>query len=349
MLLEDFDYDLPLDLIAQRPAARRAESRLLTLDATGAIADFKFADLPRLLTPGDVLVLNDTRVVNARLSARKATGGKVELLVERVLGPQEALALVRAAHAPPLGAVLEVRAGITLRVVARDDQFYRIALAGAPSFEALLETDGEVPLPPYIRRAPDTRDAQRYQTVFARVPGAAAAPTAGLHFDRAMLGRLRAAGLEIQFLTLHVGTGTFQPVRAAGIESHRMHSERYFVPEPTVRAIDRARSRGSRVVAIGTTSMRALESAACRHGLQAGGGETDLFIRPGFCFRVVDRLLTNFHLPRSTLLMLVAAFAGLEPVLAAYRHAVAQRYRFFSYGDAMLIDRREGRAPAARP
>jgi S-adenosylmethionine:tRNA ribosyltransferase-isomerase len=339
MRVADFDYALPEELIAQRPAAERSRSRLLHLDArTGALADLQFTDLPRLLEPRDVLVLNDTRVIKARLEGRKATGGRIELLVERLLGEREVLALVRASHPPRPGSELRVGDGVRAEVLAREDDLYRLRFADATVAE-LLERCGRVPLPPYITHAPDASDSDRYQTVYAERPGAVAAPTAGLHFDRAMLERLAAQGVRIARVTLHVGAGTFQPVRTASVEAHRMHRERFEVPQATVEAIESARREGGRVLAAGTTALRALESAARGGRLEATAGETDLFVYPGFGFRVVDRLLTNFHLPKSTLLMLVAAFAGAENIRRAYAHAIGQRYRFFSYGDAMLIER----------
>ena len=339
MRVADFDYALPEELIAQRPAAERSRSRLLHLDArTGALADLQFTDLPRLLEPRDVLVLNDTRVIKARLEGRKATGGRIELLVERLLGEREVLALVRASHPPRPGSELRVGDGVRAEVLAREEDLYRLRFADATVAE-LLERCGRVPLPPYITHAPDASDSDRYQTVYAERPGAVAAPTAGLHFDRAMLERLAAQGVRIARVTLHVGAGTFQPVRTASVEAHRMHRERFEVPQATVEAIESARREGGRVLAAGTTALRALESAARGGRLEATAGETDLFVYPGFGFRVVDRLLTNFHLPKSTLLMLVAAFAGAENIRRAYAHAIGQRYRFFSYGDAMLIER----------
>lgn len=339
MRLEDFDFDLPAELIAQYPSERRGESRLLTLDGrNGTLSDRRFADLPGLIAPSDLLVFNDTRVIKARLLGQKDSGGRVELLVERVLDAHHALALLRASHAPSAGSAITVE-GIPIRVLERAGEFYRLEFPGPHSVFEILERHGRVPLPPYIDRPDSAEDESRYQTVYARAPGAVAAPTAGLHFDDAMLGRLHERGVQTAFLTLHVGAGTFQPVRAARVEEHRMHSERFWVSEQTVAAVERARTAGGRIVAVGTTSLRALESAARGGRLLAGGGETDLFIVPGFRFQVVDRLLTNFHLPRSTLLMLVGAFAGLDQVLSAYRHAIERRYRFFSYGDAMLIDR----------
>jgi S-adenosylmethionine:tRNA ribosyltransferase-isomerase len=340
MQLDAFDFDLPGELIAQHPPAQRGESRLLTLDAAnGALADRRFTDLPQLLKPDDVLVFNDTRVLKARLFGHKSSGGRVELLVERVLDHRQVLALVRASHAPPPGSVLTLTGGAEARVQAREGGFYRLEFLGGAEVLNVLDQQGEMPLPPYIERAAQGGDEERYQTVYARVPGAAAAPTAGLHFDQAILNRLREQGVALAFVTLHVGAGTFQPVRSTHIEEHIMHSERYAVPAETVAAIERARASGGRVVAVGTTSLRALESAARGGELVAGSGETRLFVTPGYQFQVVQRLLTNFHLPGSTLLMLAAAFAGLDRVLGAYRHAVEQRYRFLSYGDAMLIDR----------
>jgi len=340
MRLDDFDFDLPPRLIAQAPLEGRGESRLLTLDGTtGAIADRHFADLPGLIRARDIVVLNDTRVLKARLVARKPTGGKVEVLVERVANPRLAMALLRASHLPRPGSQLEVGNGVRLQVLERQGDLFHLEVLGRLSWPEVLERHGEMPLPPYIARPSSANDEVRYQTVFAKELGAVAAPTAGLHFDHAMLETLRGAGTALAFLTLHVGLGTFQPVRTVQIEEHRMHAERYILPAETVTAIERVRASGGRVVAVGTTSLRVLESAARGERLQAGAGETDLFITPGFEFRAVDVLLTNFHLPRSTLLMLVAAFAGLDKVLDAYRHAVEQGYRFFSYGDAMLIER----------
>ena len=324
MLVSEFDYHLPPELIAQHPAPQRTASRLLRLDAaSGALQDLKFTDLPRLVDSRDVVVLNDTRVIKARLLGRKASGGRVEIFVERVTGPREALALMRAGHSPKPGtevAIGDVRA----TVEGREGDLYRVRFS--EGVEPVLERLGAVPLPPYIRHAPDHADTERYQTVYAAAPGAVAAPTAGLHFDPAMLKELESRGATIAKLTLHVGFGTFQPLRSDVVEEHRMHKERFSIPEATRRALI-----GKRVLAVGTTSLRALESTT--------KGETDLFIYPGFEFRVVDRLLTNFHLPKSTLLMLVSAFAGKDNILKAYRHAVEQRYRFFSYGDAMLIER----------
>jgi S-adenosylmethionine:tRNA ribosyltransferase-isomerase len=338
----DFDYALPGELVAQHPAPERAGSRLLRLSRDG-LSDHRFVELPGFLAPGDVLVFNDTRVIKARLFGAKDSGGRVEVLVERVLGEREALAQVRASKPPREGARLRLAGVLEATVLGRDGDLFRLRFEGAESVLAALDRHGAVPLPPYIGRAPVDEDATRYQTVYARTPGAVAAPTAGLHFDEPLLDRLRAKGVALGFVTLHVGAGTFQPVRVRDIADHRMHREWYAIPPETAAAVAAARSRGGSVVAVGTTSLRALEAAAGRDGtVGAGTGETELFITPGYAFRAVDRLITNFHLPKSTLLMLVAAFAGRERILGAYRHAIDRRYRFFSYGDAMLIDRIAG-------
>jgi S-adenosylmethionine:tRNA ribosyltransferase-isomerase len=341
LTVDDFDYDLPEALIAQHPAAERTGSRLLRLGRDG-VSDHAFADLPRFLSPGDLLVFNDTRVIKARMFGQKDTGGRVEVLIERVLGPHEALAQIKASHAPRPGASLRLAGAIDATVLERDDDLFRPRFAGADSVFALLDRHGEVPLPPYITHAPEAADERRYQTVYASTPGAVAAPTAGLHFDEPLLERLRAQGVETALLTLHVGAGTFQPVRVTDLADHRMHAEWYAISAETAEAVSRARARGRNVIAVGTTSLRALEAAARGGSVAPGCAETELFITPGFRFRVVDRLVTNFHLPKSTLLMLVSAFAGMDAVRAAYRHAIAQRYRFFSYGDAMLVDRIAG-------
>jgi S-adenosylmethionine:tRNA ribosyltransferase-isomerase len=339
MDVDEFAFDLPDELIAQFPPLERGHSRLLHLDgAGGELHDLNFSDLPGLLQPGDLLVFNDTRVMKARLFAHKESGGKIEILVERIVAERRVLALIRASHAPRSGTILHIAPGIDAEVIDRSGEFYLLELAGEHTALEVMERFGSMPLPPYIQRPGSTDDEARYQTVYARMLGAVAAPTAGLHFDQTMLDRLRARGVQSCFVTLHVGAGTFQPVRSRDLDSHRMHSEWYDVPAAALAAIDAARSSGGRVVAVGTTSLRAIESAARNGVLAAGSGETDLFIRPGYRFRVIERLITNFHLPRSTLLMLVCAFAGTQNALRAYRHAVAQRYRFFSYGDAMLID-----------
>ncbi len=338
--LADFDYALPPELIAQHPAAERSASRLL--DGRGAApVDRAFRELPALLEPGDLLVFNDTRVIKARLYGAKASGGKVEALVERVLPAGRVLAHLRASKSPTPGSRVRFADAFDAGVLGRggrDGGLFLLQFPGDP--HALLERHGHVPLPPYITHPDSADDERRYQTVFAARPGAVAAPTAALHFDAALLGALRERGVETARVTLHVGAGTFQPVRVDDIAQHRMHSEWFEVGADTVEAIARTHAAGRRVVAVGTTTLRALESAAAGGTLEAGARETDIFITPGFEFRVVDALVTNFHLPRSTLLMLVSAFAGHAHAMALYRHAVAQRYRFFSYGDAMLLQRR---------
>lgn len=340
MKTSDFDYHLPDALIARYPLARRDASRLLHVDAANAVyADRLFAELPGFFRPGDLLVFNDTRVIKARLHGEKATGGRIEALVERVLGEHEALLFMRASKSPKPGARVRFADAIPAQVTGREGELFRVAFDPARTVLEWLDQYGEIPLPPYIDRAAEVDDDARYQTVYASNPGAVAAPTAGLHFDEAMLAVLRAQGVETAFVTLHVGAGTFQPVRAETLAEHVMHSERYAIPRATVEAVTAARQRGGRVCAVGTTSLRALESAAREGALRAGEGETDLFITPGYRFNVVERLVTNFHLPKSTLLMLVSAFGGAELLRRAYAHAVAENYRFFSYGDAMLIER----------
>ena len=342
MLRTDFTYDLPPELIAQEPPPERSAGRMLVLDReTGGIADRQVRDLPAFLAPGDLLVLNDTRVVAARVFGTKPSGGRVELLLERPVGAHEALVQLRASKSIRDGLEISTPGG-TVQVLSREDDLWRIRLP-APVLD-FFDRWGQMPLPPYIHRPADELDQERYQTIFARDRGAVAAPTASLHFDEPLLAELRAREVGLAFVTLHVGAGTFQPVRADDVESHVMHAERASVGAETCDAIMKARAAGRRIVAAGTTVVRALESAALNAPSDGGcapwSGETRLFIRPGFGFRVVDALLTNFHLPESTLLMLVCAFAGREPVLRAYRHAVAARYRFFSYGDAMLVTTR---------
>lgn len=342
--LSDFDFELPPELIAQHPAAERSGSRLLDGTHTPPV-DRIFRELPSLLRPGDLLVFNDTRVIKARLLGAKATGGAVEALVERVLPNHEVLVHLRASKSPKAGAVVRFASGdgsshFEAEMLGRggpEDSLFHLRFPSEPF--ALIERHGHVPLPPYITHADDAEDERRYQTVFAAKPGAAAAPTAALHFDEGVLAALRERGVGSASVTLHVGAGTFQPVRTDNIAEHKMHSEWLEVPQATVDAIAATKAAGGRVVSVGTTTLRALESAALGGTLQAGSRDTDIFITPGFDFRVVDVLVTNFHLPKSTLLMLVSAFAGYEPVMALYRHAVAQRYRFFSYGDAMLLAR----------
>ena len=342
MQVSDFDFDLPDELIAQLPPEVRGGSRLLHVEASGLRHDRSFSDLPSLLHPDDLLVMNDTRVIKARLFGNKDSGGKVELLVERVTDEFDALAFIRASHAPKPGSRILLADDVWADVLARQDDLTQLRFQ-RPVLE-VLEQLGRLPLPPYITHTPTADDEARYQTVYANEPGAVAAPTAGLHFDEVMLDALRKQGVRTARVTLHVGAGTFQPVRVEHLADHKMHSERYTIPQPTVDAIRDTRRRGGRVVAVGTISLRALEAAALGStteagDLQAGSNETDIFITPGYRFNVVDALITNFHLPKSTLLMLVAAFAGYDSIRAAYAHAIAHRYRFFSYGDAMFLER----------
>jgi len=336
--IDDFDYELPSELIAQHPSEMRSGSRLLCVGAS--LADRRFLELPQLLAPGDLLVFNDTKVIKARLFGHKETGGHIEVLIERVLSAHEALAQLHAGRAAKPGSTLRLAGGLDVRVLGRAGEFYHLRFPEGAAVSELLERHGSVPLPPYISHAPEAEDERRYQTVYARAQGAVAAPTAGLHFDEPLLAALRGRGIDVAYVTLHVGAGTFQPVRVKTLAEHRMHGERYEIPAETVAAIDEAKKRGGKVIAVGTTTVRCLETSAAAHGIPvAGPAETDLFITPGFDFRVVDRLITNFHLPKSTLLVLVSAFAGIEPVRRAYQHAIEERYRFFSYGDAMLLDK----------
>ncbi|WP_374615945.1 tRNA preQ1(34) S-adenosylmethionine ribosyltransferase-isomerase QueA [Thauera aminoaromatica] len=344
LTLADFDYTLPPELIAQAPLAERSASRLLVLEpqegATPRLTDAVFSALAERVNPGDLLVFNDTRVIHARLHGVKDSGGQVEVLIERPVGPHEALAQVRASKSPKTGSRLRLADAFEAEVLGRVGEFFHLRFPPDEDLLALLERHGKLPLPPYIQRAAGEADESRYQTVYARAPGSVAAPTAGLHFDDALLARIAARGAKCAWLTLHVGAGTFQPVRVDDLGEHRMHRERYVIPQETVDAIAATRAAGGRVIAVGTTSMRALEAAAQEGALEAGSGETEIFILPGFRFQVVDALVTNFHLPRSTLMMLVSAFAGMDSIRRAYAHAVEQRYRFFSYGDAMFITRR---------
>ncbi|WP_237067433.1 tRNA preQ1(34) S-adenosylmethionine ribosyltransferase-isomerase QueA [Microbulbifer guangxiensis] len=345
MRRQDFHFDLPDELIARAPAEERRGSRLLCLDGpSGAIDHRKFAELPQLVQSGDLLVFNDTRVIPARLFGRKESGGKLEILVERVLDEGRVLAHIRSSKSPKPGSRILLEDDSALEMVARHDALFELAF---PSEGVLpvLERLGHMPLPPYIDRPDDEADRERYQTVYSREAGAVAAPTAGLHFDEAMLDTLRDMGVETAFVTLHVGAGTFQPVRVDDIHEHQMHSEVLNVPESVCKAVADCCARGGKVIAVGTTSVRALESAAASGELKPTVGETDIFIYPGYQFRVVDRLITNFHLPESTLMMLVSAFAGYEQTMNAYREAVRERYRFFSYGDAMLISRNPDVSP----
>lgn len=333
----DYQFELPEHLIAQEPLPERAASRLLCLDGkSGQVGDRRFRDLPELLAPGDLLVFNDTRVIPARLTGHKASGGRVEVLVERVTAAHRCLAHVRASRSPRPGTDLLI-GDARLRVTGREGDLFELELAEGRLAE-LMEAHGHMPLPPYIQREDGEVDRHRYQTVYAREPGAVAAPTAGLHFDDRLLAELAERGIRQARVTLHVGAGTFQPVRVDRLENHEMHSEWLSVSAETCQAVAETRARGGRVVAVGTTAVRSLETAAADGELAPYEGETRLFIRPGYRFRVVDRLITNFHLPESTLLMLVCAFSGYEHTLAAYRHAVQEGYRFFSYGDAMLLD-----------
>ncbi len=337
--LSDFDFVLPPDRIAQHPTAERTHSRLLHV-AGEALTDRHFRDLPLLLREGDLLVLNDTQVVKSRLAGVKSSGGRIELLLERILSATEGLFQVRASHPPRPGQTIRVPGGVEADVIERSDRFFRLRFAGITSLADYLARHAAVPLPPYIARPAGPADEARYQTVYGRHPGAVAAPTAGLHFDAALLEAIRAGGVRLAWVTLHVGAGTFLPVQSEDLAAHRMHAEWYRIPAETAAAIADTRARGGRITAVGTTSLRALESAAEADGrLRAGEGETTLYVRPGYRFHVVDRLLTNFHLPQSTLLMLVSAFAGYEPVRSAYRHAIHAGYRFYSYGDAMLAER----------
>ena len=333
MLIADFDYELPQELIARYPTQDRRGSRLLVVGQ--GVGDFGFADLPSQLRCGDLLVFNDTRVIKARLQARKETGGKVELLIERIEGARSALAHIRASKAPKPGSRIEFGNDVEAVVTGRSDDLY--ALEFSTDVMALLDEQGEVPLPPYLEREADTDDVERYQTVYARDPGAVAAPTAGLHFDEAMLAETLAQGVRHAHVTLHVGAGTFQNLRAEHIEENRLHSERVEVTQACADAVNETRAAGGRVIAVGTTSVRSLECASTSGELRPYSGETDLFIRPGYRFQTVDAMITNFHLPQSSLLMLVAAFAGKERILDAYAHAVREKYRFFSYGDAMFL------------
>ena len=336
-----FSYELPPELIAQRPASQRSASRLLHLQSVEKIHDLRFTDLPTLLRPDDLLVFNDTRVIPARVIGVKPTGGQVEILLERVLGERHILAHVHSSKRLRAVVPIALPGGAQARFVARHQDLFELELSEDPL--AYFERHGSMPLPPYITRPSDSDDAGRYQTVYAREPGAVAAPTAGLHFDDAMLARCAELGVRTTYVTLHVGAGTFQSVRVENLDEHRMHSERVVVSADACAAIAATRVRGGRIVAVGTTVVRSLEAAAAATGTLAPfDGETRLFIRTGYPFKVVDALLTNFHLPESTLLMLVCAFGGYDAVMAAYRHAVAQSYRFFSYGDAMFLSRKAG-------
>lgn len=342
LTVDDFDFPLPPELIAQHPAPERTGSRLLHVTGSSHV-DRRFTDLPTLLRTGDLLVFNDTKVIKARFFGVKETGGQVEIMLERIVDATHALCQIRASKAPKPGCLLRLADAFTVHMTGRagkDGDLFALELVDREDFWAVAEQYGALPLPPYIEHSAEAADESRYQTVYAREPGAVAAPTAGLHFDEAMLDTLRAQGIGTAFVTLHVGAGTYRPVRVERIAEHRMHSERYEIPQATAAAIAATRAAGGRVIAVGTTSLRALESAGNADGtVRTGSAETDIFITPGYRFQVVDRLITNFHLPKSTLLMLVSAFAGYDAIRAAYAHAVADRYRFFSYGDAMLLER----------
>lgn len=336
----DFDFFLPEHLIAQFPTKNRSESRLLRVQNTpDSIIDDQFANLIDQIAKEDVIVFNNTRVIKARLFGQKSTGGDIEVLVERIMSDHEAWAMIRASRAPKTGAILTLANQLQVEVLGRQDDLFHVKFLAQPTILELLEQHGQLPLPPYIEHAAEALDEERYQTVYAQHAGAVAAPTAGLHFDEEMLQRIRDKGAQIAYITLHVGAGTFQPVKVDNIAEHKMHSERYVIPTEAAEAINQAQQLGGKVIAVGTTVMRTLESAAVLGPLQACSGETDIFITPGFEFKVVDKLLTNFHLPKSTLMMLVSAFAGYERIMRAYAHAVQQEYRFFSYGDAMLLER----------
>ena len=337
MHIDDFDFDLPPQLVAQQPPAQRGSSRLLVALPGQPLADAVFGDLPAYIAEGDLLVFNNTRVMKARLFGQKASGGKIEALVERVLDAHTALAHVRSSKSPKPGTELVFEGGLRATMQARHGELFELRFAGEDTVWTLLERHGHLPLPPYIERAAGAADDERYQTVYAKHEGAVAAPTAGLHFTEALRQNLQTQGVALAEITLHVGAGTFQPVRVDNIAEHTMHSEWYEVSAATAAAVAAAKARGSRVWAVGTTALRALESAARSGSLQAGQGDTDIFITPGYEFKVVDRLITNFHLPKSTLLMLVSALAGYDEIRTVYQHAIAEQYRFFSYGDAMIL------------
>lgn len=343
MRVADFSFDLPDELIARYPMAQRNASRLLTLDGnSGALGDKQFTDLLEMINPGDLMVFNNTRVIPARMFGQKASGGKLEILVERMLDDKRILAHVRSSKSPKVDSLIHLDGGYQMKMVARHDTLFELELLSELTILEVLEAVGHMPLPPYIDRPDEDADKERYQTVYNQNPGAVAAPTAGLHFDDAMLDALKAKGVNIAFVTLHVGAGTFQPVRVDTIVEHKMHSEWANVPQDVIDLIAQTKAAGKRVVAVGTTSVRSLESAARASlgELKAFSGDTDIFIYPGYQFQVVDAMVTNFHLPESTLIMLVSAFAGFDHAMAAYQHAITQKYRFFSYGDAMFVTKK---------
>ncbi|MGZ8257649.1 MAG: tRNA preQ1(34) S-adenosylmethionine ribosyltransferase-isomerase QueA [Methylotenera sp.] len=340
MRTQDFDFYLPTQLIAQNPTQERTASRMLHVNGTeGNLADEVFLNLPNFIHAGDLVVFNDTRVIKARLFGHKHTGGNVEVLIERVINEHTAYAHVRASRAPKIGSQIKLSDAFDVEVTARHEDLFELQFLSETSVLDLLEQYGALPLPPYITHEATSEDEERYQTVFSKCLGAVAAPTAGLHFNDVMLDKLKQKGIDIAYVTLHVGAGTFQPVRVDNIHEHKMHSELYNISQTTIDMIAKTKMRGGKVTAIGTTAMRALESAAQYDALKAGDSETSIFITPGYHFKVVDRLFTNFHLPKSTLLMLVSAFGGMENIKKAYEYAIAQQYRFFSYGDAMLIEK----------
>ncbi len=338
MRKSDFDYHLPEHLIAQKPLAERIASRMLSMNKqSGAIKDLHFTDLIDLINKDDLLVLNDTKVIPARLYGNKQTGGKVEILIERVQDEHHALAHIRSSKSPKPNSIIELDNGFSCRVTGRENDLFCLEVSDESTVLDLLDQIGHIPLPPYITRADDKDDLTRYQTVFAKQQGAVAAPTAGLHFDQNTIDQLEAKGINKAFVTLHVGSGTFRPVKVENLSEHIMHKEYFSVSQTTVDAVQQTKQKGGRIIAVGTTAVRALESASCSGQLTAGFGDTDLFITPGYRFKSVDAMLTNFHLPESTLLMLISAFAGYEQVMNAYQHAIKQQYRFFSYGDAMFL------------
>lgn len=343
MRVTDFSFDLPDELIARYPTAQRNASRLLTLDGnSGALADKQFTDLLEMINPGDLMVFNNTRVIPARVFGQKASGGKLEILVERMLDDKRILAHVRSSKSPKVDSLIHLDGGYQMKMIARHDALFELELLSELTILEVLEAVGHMPLPPYIDRPDEDADKERYQTVYNQTPGAVAAPTAGLHFDDVMFAALKAKGVNIAFVTLHVGAGTFQPVRVDNVLEHKMHSEWANVPQDVVDVIAKTKAAGKRVVAVGTTSVRSLESAARANAgeLKAFSGDTDIFIYPGYQFHIVDAMVTNFHLPESTLIMLLSAFAGYDHVMAAYQHAIMQKYRFFSYGDAMFVTKK---------
>jgi S-adenosylmethionine:tRNA ribosyltransferase-isomerase len=336
MILSDYDFELPKSLIAQTPTKNRTDSRLLVPRST--IIDAQFSQIANFFKPNDLLVMNNTRVIPARLFAHKVSGGSVEIMVERILNNNKAIAMIRASRAPKVGSYIELENGVSVKILSKDNRFYTLEFE-TESIKDLLHRVGHVPLPPYIDRPDNKNDENRYQTVYASKDGAVAAPTAGLHFDDTLLDELSAKGIDHCFVTLHVGAGTFQPVKTEQIKDHVMHSEYFEINQNTVDKINQTKASGGRIIAIGTTSVRSLESAAISGKLVACREETDIFIYPGFEFKIVDMMVTNFHLPKSSLLMLVSAFIGHDRMIKSYRHAINKKYRFFSYGDAMLLER----------